>query len=248
MPVWDQFISETDRAVYALSGYGARGGFGQRPAVIVVDVNYAFTGDRDEPITESVKKWRNSCGHVGWRAIPPTQALLRSARAARVPVFFTTLVDWRADRFDMGGFAYKSVRSGEDLSEPVPGIDGNDIVREIAPEPHEFLIRKHKASPFHGTPLLGYLIELGVDTLIVTGTTTSGCVRATVVDGFQFNFHVSVVEECCFDRFESSHAISLFDMNAKYADVVPLAETTAYLDTLERGLYDAKIAFPRTTV
>ena len=97
---------------------------------------------------------------------------------------------------------------------------------------------------FHGTPLLGYLIDLGIDTLIVTGTTTSGCVRATVLDAFSQNYKITIVEECTFDRFESSHAINLFDMHCKYCDVLPLDEVTAYLASVERGLYDGKIAFP----
>ena len=91
---------------------------------------------------------------------------------------------------------------------------------------------------------MGYLVDLGVDTLLVTGTTTSGCVRATVVDAFSQNYKISIVEECTFDRFESSHAINLFDMQAKYCDVVGVAEATAYLAGVGPGLYADKIAFP----
>jgi len=244
--VWDKFLTATDRAVLEGSGYGASTGFGSRPAVLVVDVNYAFTGDRDLPILESIKAWRNSCGAAGWNAIPPTQQLLAVARKQHIPVFFSTGIDSRPDRFDRGAWAFKNKRSREDL--PVARVQskvrGNDIVREIAPLPHEFVIEKIKPSPFHGTPLLGYLVELGIDTLIVTGTTTSGCVRAAVVDAFSQNFKITIVEECTFDRFESSHAMSLFDMNAKYCDVSPLADVTAYLAGVERGLYDHKIAFP----
>ena len=240
-------ITAKGRAVYEASGYGARTGFGARPAVLVVDVNYAFTGDRNMPHLESVKKWRNSCGEAGWNAIPPTQKLLEAARNRHIPVFFSTGIDARADGFESGGWAHKNSRSREDLSvvRAQATARGNDIVREIAPQPHEFLIQKGKPSAFHGTPLLGYLIDLGIDTLIVTGTTTSGCVRASVLDAFSQNYKITIVEECTFDRFESSHAINLFDMQAKYCDVLPLSEVTAYFDTLERGLYDAKIAFPR---
>jgi maleamate amidohydrolase len=244
--VWDKFITETDRAVYAGSGYGARTGFGSRPAVLVIDVNYAFTGDHDQPIVESIKTWRNSCGAAGWAAIPPTQRLLAAARARQIPVFFSTGIDSRPDGFDRGGWAHKNNRSAEDL--PAARVQsakrGNDIVNEIAPQPHEILIEKIKPSAFHGTPLLGYLIDLGVDTLIVTGTTTSGCVRASVLDAFSQNYKITIVEECTFDRFESSHAINLFDMHCKYCDVLPLDEVTTYFETLERGLYAGKIAFP----
>lgn len=245
MRVWDKYLTEQDKQVYAASGYGTRGGFEKRPAVIVVDVNYAFTGEKDEPILKSIEKWRNSCGSMGWAAIPPTQALIRSARENHIPVFYSTGIDPRADGFDRGAWAYKNRRSKEDRNVAVPGVRGNDIVKEIAPLPHEFKIEKLKPSAFFGTPLLSFLVELKVDTLLICGTTTSGCVRATVIDAFNHNYHISLVEECCFDRFESSHAINLFDMNAKYADVIGVDEATDYLRSVERGLYDAKIAFPR---
>ncbi len=161
-------------------------------------------------------------------------------------MFFSTGIDGRPDGFDRGGWAHKNSRSREDLSvvRAQATAKGNDIVREIAPQPHEFLIRKAKPSAFHGTALLGYLIDLGIDTLIVTGTTTSGCVRASVLDAFSQNYKITIVEECTFDRFESSHAINLFDMQSKYCDVLPLDEVTAYLTSVERGLYDEKIGFP----
>ena len=246
--VWDTFITEQDRKVWEASGYGARGGYGTRPAVIVVDVNYAFTGESSMPILDSIKTWRNSCGSNGWAAIPPTQKLLAAARAQHVPVFFSTGIDSRPDGFDRGGWAHKNNRAKEDLPEArkTSLVRGNDIVKEIAPLPHEILIEKLKPSAFHGTPLMGYLTDLGVNTLIITGTTTSGCVRATVLDAFSQNFKITLVEEACFDRFESSHAINLFDMQAKYCDVTTLEDVTAYLESVPRDLYDDKIAFPET--
>jgi maleamate amidohydrolase len=247
MAVWDKFLTPQDKAVLAASGYGQRAGFGTRPAVIIVDVNYAFTGDRSLPILESVKTWHNSCGQAGWNAIPPTQKLLGAARGNRIPVFYTTAANFRQDGFDSGAWKYKTTRMHEDYPEAAAHMPANgfEIVKEIAPQPHEFLITKYKASGFIGTPLLGFLIDLGIDTLLITGTTTSGCVRATVVDAFQQNFRVSIVEECTFDRFESSHAINLFDMQAKYCDVVGVDEAATYLAEIGPGLYDEKIAFPR---
>jgi maleamate amidohydrolase len=244
---WEKFITENDRAVLEASGYSARGGYGTRPAVVIVDVNYAFTGDQDMSILESIKTWRNSCGSAGWAAIPPTQRLLAAARAQRIPVFFSTGIDSRPDLFDLGGWAYKSNRSIEDVpaERKLTSLRGNDIVKDIAPQPHEVVIQKLKPSAFNGTPLAGFLINLGVDTLIITGTSTSGCVRATVLDAFSLNYKITLPEECCFDRFESSHAINLFDMNAKYCDVTSLDDVTNYLASLPRGLYDDKIAFPK---
>ena len=101
--------------------------------------------------------------------------------------------------------------------------DGNEIVAEIAPGPQDIVIYKQKPSGFFGTNMASYLTLLGCDSVIVTGTTTSGCVRATVLDAFSLNYRIALAEEGCFDRSQASHAINLCDMNAKYADVVKTA-------------------------
>ncbi len=103
------------------------------------------------------------------------------------------------------------------------------------------LVVEQKPSAFHGTPLQSYLVLLGCDSIILTGTTTSGCVRATVLDAFSNNYRVSLVEEGCFDRSQASHAINLCDMHAKYADVIKLEEAIAFIGTLEKGMF----ALPR---
>ncbi len=108
---------------------------------------------------------------------------------------------------------------------------------DIEPGPHDIVIAKEKPSAFFGTPLLSYLVLLGCDSVIVTGTTTSGCVRATVLDAFSNNFRVTIVEDGCFDRSQASHAINLCDMNAKYADVLPSTEVLAYLQAYPAGQF-----------
>jgi nicotinamidase-related amidase len=117
---------------------------------------------------------------------------------------------------------------------PVPADlpPGDVIVDELTPEDDEIVITKgNKPSGFFGTPLASYLVHAGVDTAIVTGMTTSGCVRATVLDAFQNNFHVVIPHECSADRSQISHQVNLFDMHMKYADVVSLDETLGYLDS-----------------
>ena len=182
MAVWDKFLTDEDRRVYELSGWGGRGDLGKRPALLIVDVNYAFAGDCDEPLDASIKKWRSSCGPVAWKAIPALQRLVSGARERRIPIIYTTSLDGRPDGFERGSWAYKNPRFKEDRQTIVPGIRGTDIVKEIGPLPHDIVLRKLKASAFHGTPLLDYLIDLGIDSLLICGTVTSGCVRATVVD------------------------------------------------------------------
>ena len=140
----------------------------------------------------------------------------------------------RDDHWDSGSWAWKNNRSAEDVGTKtvVSNIDGNEIVAEIAPGPQDIVIYKQKPSGFFGTNMASYLTLLGCDSVIVTGTTTSGCVRATVLDAFSLNYRISIAEEGCFDRSQASHAINLCDMNAKYADVVKTAEVLAFFDTL----------------
>ncbi len=230
--VWDRFLTDRDRQVFALGGYGRRYGFGVRPALLIIDVTYGFVGDRPAPVLESVKKWRHSCGQAGWDAIPQIQAILEAARARQIPVIYTH-EEYRADLADRGVWGEKNSRTGEGTD--AEGSLGVQIVSQLAPVPGDWHLYKKNASAFFGTNLASLLIGLSVDTVVVTGCTTSGCVRATVVDGQSYNFRMIVPEEAVFDRGEASHAISLWDVNAKYADVVPVAETIEYFQRLPQG-------------
>ncbi len=242
-PVWNQFLTERDKQVFAASGYGARGGFGKRPALLVIDVNYAFCGDKPEPILDSIKRWRNSCGEESWPAVAAIRSLRDKAHEKGIPVLYTTGVR-REDNWDAGSWSWKNARNGEDTRTPATNVDGNRIVEEIAPGPRDIVVLKQKPSGFFGTNMASYLQLLGCDSVIVTGTTTSGCVRATVLDAFSLNFRVALAEEGCFDRSQASHAINLCDMNAKYADVVKTAEVLEFFDSLESGLFDLPKAPP----
>ena len=236
-PIWNKFLTERDKAVFATSGYGARGGFGKRPALLVIDVNYAFCDERPMPILESIKRWRNSCGEDAWVAMPYLKSLIDKCHAKGVPVIYTTGVR-RPDNWDGGSWLWKNSRGGEDRRTPASNLDGNEIVTPIAPGPRDIVVYKQKPSGFFGSNLASYLTLLGCDSVIVTGTTTSGCVRATVLDAFSLNYRVALAEEGCFDRSQASHAINLCDMNAKYADVVKTAEVLAFIEGLPAGMFD----------
>ena len=152
-----------------------------------------------------------------------------------IPVIYTTGTV-REDGWDSGGWAWKNNRTDEDVTTPnATGFnrDGNEIMDQIAPSAQDIVIYKHKPSAFSGTPLSGFLNDLGADSLLVTGTTTSGCVRASVIDAFSQNMRVTVVEEGCFDRSQASHAINLCDMHAKDADVQGLEEVINFVDGLD---------------
>ena len=114
----------------------------------------------------------------------------------------------------------------------------NEIMPQIAPGPRDIVVPKQKPSAFFGTNLMSYLMLLGCDSLLVTGTTTSGCVRASVLDAFSNNIRCTVIEDGCFDRSQASHAINLCDMNAKYADVIQSGEALDYIASLEPGMFD----------
>jgi nicotinamidase-related amidase len=236
-PIWTQFLTERDKQVFEQSGYGARGGFGKRPALVIIDVNWAFCGEKSEPILQSIKKWRNSCGEDAWVAMPYLRSLIDKAHAKGIPVIYTTGIR-RDDNWDSGSWLWKNSRGGEDRQTIVSNLDGNEIVADIAPGPQDIVIKKQKPSGFFGTNMSSYLTLLGCDSLIVTGTTTSGCVRATVLDAFSLNYRIALAEEGCFDRSQASHAINLCDMNAKYADVVKTSEVLEFFDSLPSGQYD----------
>jgi nicotinamidase-related amidase len=230
-------IGESDRRVFTAAGWGRRAGFGKRPAIMVIDVNYNFCGDKREPILESIKRWHFSCGERAWDAIDVIRKILTVARRKRLPVIYTKNPR-RADGFDLGIWSLKGTRSDEQVD--VLGHKGNDIVAEVAPLADDLLIEKRKPSAFFGTPLMSYLTNMGADSLILTGTTTSGCVRASAVDALSYDLRVTIPEEAVFDRGELSHKVALFDLHMKYVDVTELAEVLGYLETLEAGLFDER--------
>ncbi len=213
----------------AAAGYANVVGFGDRPALMIVDVSYNFCGEKSEPLLESIKTWRNSCGAVAWDAIAVIQRLISAAHGKQVPVFYSTNTR-RSDGFDAGGWRWKNAR---ELDDPEQEIRGNAIVGEVAPQDRDVVIYKTKPSAFFGTPLLSFLIDLKVDTLVVRGVSTSGCVRATVIDAFSNNLRVQVVEDACFDRSQVAHAVNLGDMDAKYADVISSGQVLEFFAGLD---------------
>ena len=226
--IWDDIIPAEEQRIYLKAGYpfDKKRGFGEKPAVLVVDACYAFVGDRPEPILESMNRFPNSCGEAGWQGICNIQRLLQSARESNAPIIYivpqypergpgSRLTATKADRPPMNAETAKFMFS---------------IPKEIEPYANDIVVRKQKASAFFGTNLVGYLISLGVNTLLITGCTTSGCVRATVTDAFSHEYRVAVIEECVWDRSQTSHKVNLFEMSAKFADIVTLAEVQSYLE------------------
>lgn len=235
--VWDPYLTASDRAHLAIAR-DRRVGFGRKPALLLIDLYRAVFGDKPEPLMEAVKTWPSSCGMAGWTALPHIQKLLAGARAAHIPVIHITMLSdsgmlgwYDAAHRDSGGRAGvgRSLDSELDAAARDRKKRAGEIVNEVAPIPGEVVLKKTAPSAFWGTPLAGHLTFHGIDTLIVAGEATSGCVRASVVEAASHRYRVQVVEECCFDRHEATHAMNLFDMHQKYADVIPVAQALAYL-------------------
>jgi maleamate amidohydrolase len=225
MPIWDDILTPADQEVIRRGGYGKPRGLGDRPALVIVDPQYNYAG-ADKPILEQMADWPSGVGESAWRAIERIQPLINAFREKKRPIIYTRQVQ-KSIAFD--GFAAKATRSS---SEYLEGAKGTRIVEEIAPQEGDVVIEKSYASAFYGTPLMSVLIKLKVDTLLVTGGTTGGCVRATCVDAISRNFDVAVVEDCVYDRISASHKVALLDLWMKYCDVISRDEAIDYVARL----------------
>lgn len=219
---WDRFLTERDRAVYAASGYGWSGELRMPAALLVIDMTFDFLGDRPEPIMESIRRYPNSCGQRGWAAAERLAPVLAAARGSGAPVVYTArgTEHLELERLAWGAKNTASAAATAGDAAPFPDV--------IAPEPGDAVIHKTKPSAFFDTPLIEYLVSYGIRQVVCAGATTSGCVRASVVDAFSYGFRVAVVEECTADRGELAHAVNLFDMQQKYADVITAERAAAF--------------------
>lgn len=219
---WDGFVSEQDILICSEAGFGALQGFGSRPCILVVDATIGMVGKQRLPIRQSIRECPDSCGESGWRALEHIDALLRAGRLAGIPIIYIQPMDREAPRTSAAESFSKYVGKYARWGEASRYGEATEIAPMVAPHPGDYILQKPRASAFFGTHLGSLLISMGVDWLIVCGSSTSGCVRATVNDGAAFNFKITIPEECVFDRSETSHAVNLFDMHLKSADVLPL--------------------------
>jgi maleamate amidohydrolase len=201
-----------ERDIYRQQNFGNRIGFGRRSALLIVDFTVGFNdpelfggGNIDGAVKRSVE-------------------LLAFFRRAKLPVAFTRVV-YAEDGSDAGVFCMKAPKLRL-LTETHPA---GQIVPELAPQPGELMVKKTQASAFFGTGLAPWLVQQGADTVVVSGCTTSGCVRASVVDALSHNFRPIVARDCVGDRALAPHAANLFDMAQKYADVLERDEILAAL-------------------
>lgn len=212
--VWEGLVPEEELRRLTAAGFGTPATLGSRPCLLVIDVTLSFLGAR--PGDEHDPGYPTACGPEGWRRLPVIREVLDAARESGIPRVFTK--GSPEDSRFIGG----AITLSQDPERAVR-VHSAPFPDELTPATGEYVLSKAKASAFFGTPLLTYLHRQAVDTIIVVGTTTSGCVRATVVDAASHGFHVLVVEDACFDRSAFAHAANLFDIQLKYGSVVNAA-------------------------
>ena len=227
MAGWQDLLTPADREVLARGRWGQRAGVGTRPALLIIDAQNYMTGTRGA--NDNAEKFPLACGEVGFAATDQMVRLLHASRATGIPVFFTRfIVDPLND--DVGMF-HRKIGAGFGRGDNLyfRGTHGAEIVPDLTPLATEIVIDKKKKSAFFGTPLLSLLIDRRVDTCIIVGGSTSNCIRATVIDSEQYNFFTVIPEEAVYDRLPLSHAVSLFDMDRSYGDVMKVDDVLAYI-------------------
>lgn len=210
-----EMLSDEDRDYFEKSGFGNRQGFGETPALIVVDMTEEFTSDEYD-------LGRSDTGNA---AIDAISSLLEVSRDVGLPIYYTKPDGDHPAK-------YQGVWAEKKFSSPPETRPGNDIAPALAPRDDEVVIEKGKPSAFFGTHLADMLRYEGVDTVIVTGMVTSGCIRATVVDACSHNFKATVPIEAVADRSTLSHEVNLFEMDLKYGDVTPVETVIERLEAL----------------
>lgn len=223
--LWDGIVSERDQIASRSAGFGRPTGLGQRPAMLIIDVQYRTAGTQRVPHEKAVQEYATACGEAAWRAIDNMVVLLQLFRRRGWPVLYPHVAPKLG--YDAGRLAEKVPTM---MSIPPHGYD---FVKEVAPREGDVLVAKKHPSAFFGTALASYLIDAQADTLVIVGCATSGCVRSSVVDAFSYNFRVLVPEDAVYDRNFTSHVVNLYDMSEKYADVMTTQKALAALETLD---------------
>ncbi len=209
-------VHQSEEDMLRARGFGQRMGFGRQPALIVIDMLKAFT-DPAQPLGSDLDG-----------PMEATSQLMNAAHTLAIPILLTTVIYEDPGMLDAGIWSLKQAGSVTLRA----GTGGSDFDPRLPIRGTESILKKKYASCFFGTDLVPRLLAHRVDTLIIAGCTTSGCVRATAVDSVQNGFRPMVVREAVGDRSASAHAQSLSDIDAKYGDVVSLEQTLAYFATV----------------
>lgn len=224
MPVWDGIVPEADRVIYERAGFARAPRWDGRPALLIVDALWAFIGHKPVDVLEAIEECPTACGKAGWDGMERIAQVLETFRGARLPVIYVCA------NGNLDNLYGETTRSRRTMPAPGQRDDWYDIPDRIAPADGEAVIFKPKASAFFRTSLDVILWRLRVDTVFIAGSTTCGCIRASAVDAHSLGFETILLEEAVWDRSPFSHAVSLFEMDMKYAAVVSVDEACAQIN------------------
>lgn len=217
---WDGIIPQETAELYRRAGFGKPRRGAVKPALLIIDTQYATTGEHPMPPADAISYHPLNCGEHAWQAISNIVPLLCAFREAGRHVIY----------------AHSSVSQLGGQNSRWPALPTNarffQIVEEIAPRQGDILLPKTAPSAFFGTPLVRYLNTMHIDTLFIVGNTTSGCIRASVTDAVSYDYNVIVPHDACYDRSPISHAVNLFDIASKYADVMTTDEAIGLLKSI----------------
>lgn len=222
MAVWDGLIPERDQEIYRRAGFAREPIWDGRPALLIVDALWGFIGHRRVDVLEAIDEYPTACGEAGWDGLERTEEVLRFFREAELPVVHVCASPGADSVY---GATTRSRRNPDTGT----GTRAYEIPELIAPVPGEPVVAKSKASGFFRTPLDVLLRNRNVDTVLIAGSTTCGCIRATAVDAHSSGFETIVLSDAVWDRSPFSHAVSLYELSMKYASVVAVDEAIAEL-------------------
>jgi maleamate amidohydrolase len=220
---WEFHLTPQDLEVITLAGYGKDVSLGERPVLILVDFQHAYLGD-DRPILEQLGSWPSAGGAGAWRALRAALPLLHAARSASLPIVFSRIA-YPAAQEQSNPFVSKRGNSNGFII----GQKGAELAEELRPEASEYLLTKTAASVFYETALDEIIAKHSADSVVVCGLSTSGCVRATVVDAAARGLRVAVAADASADRITASHELALFDIWLKYGAVRSTKELATQL-------------------
>lgn len=229
---WDGYIPAGTLEHYQKAGFAKKSSIGKSPALLVIDVQYKNAGEGPMPLSEAISYHPMNCGEHAWNAIGHIQKLIAAFRNAGFPIIYP----------------FGTPMAYQPNHNRMPSKSDNprhaEIVAEVAPQLGDILLPKTAPSAFFGTPIIKYLNSLKADTLFMVGNTTSGCIRASVIDGYSNDFKVIVPHDGCYDRAPMLHAINLFDMAYKYAEVVSTAEAVEMINSMAAPTVDEVEKYP----
>ncbi len=221
MAGWEDVVPESEREIYRKAGFGKSARWDGKPALIIVDALWSFIGHEPVDVLSAIDEYPTACGQAGWDGLEKIAAGLEYFRNSGLPVVYVCADGSLRDIYG----ATTRTRNPVSLQDR----DAFEIPEVIAPVAGEPIVKKTKASGFFRTPLDILLRKAGVDTVLLTGCTTSGCIRATAVDSHSLGFETILLEDAIWDRSSFSHAVSLFELSMKYASVATVDEACSQL-------------------